>query len=169
MIVSMIAAIAKNNVIGKDNQLIWNLPKDMKFFMDSTMNRHIIMGRKNYESIPIKYRPLKNRVNIIVTRNSAFKADNCIVVSSILDGLKFAKEKGESECFIIGGGQIYQHALDQEIVDKLYLTHINSDFDGDTFFPNINYKKWSSKLLFSNAADERNPHDFKVIEYSKKI
>lgn len=168
MIVSMIAAVANNNVIGKDNQLIWDLPKDMKFFMDTTMNRHIIMGRKNYESIPVKFRPLKKRVNIIVTRNLAYKAANCIVVSSVLDGLKFAKKSGESECFIIGGGQIYQHALDQDLVDKLYLTHIKSDFEGDTFFPKINYGKWDSKLLFNNTADDKNPHDFQVIEYVKK-
>ena len=169
MIVSMIAAIANNNVIGKDNQLIWDLPRDMKFFMDTTMNRHIIMGRKNFESIPVKYRPLKNRVNIIVTRNSSYKADNCIVVSNILEGLNFARQKGEGECFIIGGGQIYQHALDQELVDKLYLTHINSDFEGDTFFPEINYEKWDSKIIFNNTVDDKNPHDFQVIEYVKKI
>ena len=168
MIVSMIAAIANNNVIGKDNKLIWDLPRDMKFFMDSTMNRHIIMGRKNFESIPVKFRPLKNRVNIIVTRNSSYRADNCIVVSNILDGINFARQKGESECFIIGGGQIYQYALDQELVDKLYLTHINSDFEGDTFFPEINYEKWDSKIIFNNTVDDKNPHDFQVIEYVKK-
>ena len=111
MIVSMIAAIAKNNVIGKNNQLIWNLPRDMKFFMDSTMNRHIIMGRKNFESIPNKYRPLKNRVNIIVTRNKNYEANSCKVVSSVQEGLEYAKKNGEAECFIIGGGQIYKQKM----------------------------------------------------------
>ena len=87
MIVSMIAAVAQNRVIGKNNQLIWNLPKDMKFFMDSTMGRHIIMGRKNYDSIPSKYRPLKNRTNIIVTRNQKYSAKGCVVVNSIIEGV----------------------------------------------------------------------------------
>lgn len=169
MIVSMIAAIAKNNVIGKDNQLIWDLPRDMKFFMDSTMNRHIIMGRKNFESIPSKYRPLRNRENIIVTRNENYEADNCKVVTSVKEGIEYANTNGEDECFIIGGGQIYKHALDLGLVDKMYLTHINSDFNGDTYFPEINYTQWDSKVIFTNTADEKNPHDFQVIEYSKKL
>ena len=88
MIVSLIAAVAKNNVIGRDNQLIWNLPKDMKFFMDTTMNHHILMGRKNFESIPMKYRPLKNRTNIIISRNNEYVAEGCILVSSIDEGIK---------------------------------------------------------------------------------
>ncbi|MAP01986.1 MAG: diacylglycerol kinase [Flavobacteriales bacterium] len=167
MIVSMIAAVAQNRVIGKNNQLIWNLPKDMKFFMDSTMGRHIIMGRKNYDSIPLKYRPLKNRTNIIVTRNQKYSAKGCIVVNSIIEGVAYAKKNGEKECFIIGGGQIYQQALDQNIVDKLYITHIDSNFDGDTFFPEVDYTKWKSTLIFSNIANESNPHDFKVMVYEK--
>ena len=167
MIVSMIAAVAKNRVIGKNNQLIWDLPKDMKFFMDTTMGRHIIMGRKNFDSIPTKYRPLKNRTNIIVTRNNSFSADGCIVVNTILDGISHAKKNGEKECFIIGGGQIYQQALDLNIVDKLYITHIDTDFDGETFFPKVNFNIWKSSLLFDNIANQKNPHDFKVVVYTK--
>jgi dihydrofolate reductase len=167
MIVSMIAAVAKNRVIGKNNQLIWDLPKDMKFFMDSTMGKHIIMGRKNFDSIPLKYRPLKNRTNIIVTRNNNFTADGCIVVNTILSGVNYAKKNGEKECFIIGGGQIYQQALDLNIVDKLYITHIDTDFDGDTFFPEINFNKWESSLIFDNIANQKNPHNFKIVVYTK--
>ena len=167
MIVSLIAAVAKNNVIGRDNQLIWNLPKDMKFFMDTTMNHHILMGRKNFESIPMKYRPLKNRTNIIISRNNEYVAEGCVLVSSIDEGIKHAKANNEKECFIIGGGQIYQHALDLGIVDRLYITHIDENFAGDTFFPEINYNEWKGDLLFSHVADEKNPHSFRVMKYNK--
>ena len=167
MIVSMIAAVAKNRVIGKNNQLIWNLPKDMKFFMDSTMGKFIITGRKNYESIPEKYRPLKNRTNIIVTRNHNYIAKGCTVVNSISDGINLARENGEEECFIIGGGQIYQQALEGKMVDKLYITHVDGEFEGDTFFPEVDYNNWKSTLVMSNEADQKNPLDFSVIIYEK--
>jgi len=167
MIVSMIAAVAKNRVIGKNNQLIWNLPKDMKFFMDSTMGKFIITGRKNYESIPEKYRPLKNRTNIIVTRNYNYIAQGCTVVNSISDGINLARENGEEECFIIGGGQIYQQALEGKMVDKLYITHVDGEFEGDTFFPEVDYNNWKSTLVMSNEADQKNPLDFSVIIYEK--
>jgi len=88
MKVSIIVAIAHNNVIGKDNDLVWHLPKDMKFFMDTTLNHYVIMGRKNYDSIPEKYRPLKNRTNVVVTRKQGFKASECVVVNSIEEGIK---------------------------------------------------------------------------------
>ena len=167
MIVSMIAAVAKNRVIGKNNQLIWNLPKDMKFFMDSTMGKYIITGRKNYESIPEKYRPLKNRTNIIVTRNHNYLAEGCTVVNSISDGINLARENGEEECFIIGGGQIYRQALEGKMVDKLYITHVDGEFEGDTFFPEVDYNNWKSTLVMSNEADKKNPLDFSVIVYEK--
>ena len=106
MKVSIIVAIAHDNVIGKNNDLVWHLPKDMKFFMDSTLNHYVIMGRRNYDSIPEKYRPLKNRTNVVVTRNTDFQAPDCVVVSSIQQGIEAAQENGDKECFIIGGGQI---------------------------------------------------------------
>ena len=168
MIVSLIAAIAKNNVIGKNNRLIWNLPKDMRFFMDTTMDHHVIMGRKNFESIPEKYRPLKNRTNIIVTKNQNYNALNCLVTNSIKKGIAYAENNGETECFIIGGGQIYKLALELKLVNRMYITHINETFDGDTFFPEVNYKMWSSELLTNHRADENNPHDFKIMKYDKK-
>ena len=92
MKVSIIVAIAHDNVIGKNNDLVWHLPKDMKFFMDTTLNHPVIMGRKNFESIPKKYRPLKNRTNIIITKNNTYKADGCLVVNTIEDSLTKAKE-----------------------------------------------------------------------------
>ena len=167
MIVSMIAAVASNGVIGKDNDLIWDLPKDMKFFMDTTRGHHVIMGRRNYDSIPEKYRPLKGRANVIVTRQVGLDLEGCDVVNSIEEGIRIAKESGESECFIIGGGQIYKKALELGVVDKMYLTHIEDSFDGDTFFPEFDTQNWSTETIMSHLKDETNPHSFEVLAYSK--
>jgi dihydrofolate reductase len=103
MIVSIIVAASSNNVIGKDNDLIWHLPVDMNFFKTKTNSHHVIMGRKNFESIPHKYRPLPNRTNIIITRKEDYIADNCIVKNNLVDAINHAKKNHEKEVFIIGG------------------------------------------------------------------
>ena len=167
MIVSLIAAVPANGAIGKDNKLIWDLPKDMKFFMDSTMNHNIIMGRKNFESIPKKYRPLRNRTNIIVTRNTNYKAENCHVTHSIQAAIDIANQNNESECFIIGGGEIYRQSLEIGVVDRMYITHIKTSFEGDTFFPKVDWTKWKKRNLFSHLSDSENQHDFDVVCYEK--
>lgn len=167
MIVSLIVAISNNKVIGKNNQLIWNLPKDMKFFMDTTLGHPVIMGRKNFESIPEKFRPLKNRTNIIITRNKNYEALDCKVVHSIKESLK-CMDFGNEEVFVIGGGEIYRKFLELDLIDKMYITHIDEFFDGDTFFPDFNLDKWISKEILNHQKDNENPHDFKVIEYYKK-
>tara|TARA_B100000768_G_scaffold143849_1_gene136161 strand:+ start:922 stop:1431 length:510 start_codon:yes stop_codon:yes gene_type:complete len=167
MIISIIVAISKNQVIGKNNQLIWHLPKDMKFFMDTTMNTVVIMGRKNYESIPKKYRPLKNRKNIIITRNKLYEAEGCIVVNSIDESLNFLNNVEKKEVFVIGGGEIYKKFLEKGLIDRMYVTHIDEYFDGDTFFPKINYDFWKSSEILNHRKDEINPHDFKVTVYDK--
>jgi len=167
MIVSLIVAISNNKVIGKNNQLIWNLPKDMKFFMDTTLGHPVIMGRKNFESIPEKFRPLKNRTNIIITRNKNYEALDCKVVHSIKESLK-CMDFGNEEVFVIGGGEIYRKFLELDLIDKMYITHIDDFFDGDTFFPDFNLDKWISKEILNHQKNDENPHDFKVIEYYKK-
>ena len=167
MIVSLIVAISNNKVIGKNNQLIWNLPKDMKFFMDTTLGHPVIMGRKNFESIPEKFRPLKNRTNIIITRNKNYEALDCKVVHSIKESLK-CMDFGNEEVFVIGGGEIYRKFLELDLIDKMYITHIDEFFDGDTFFPDFNLDKWISKEILNHQKDNENPHNFKVIEYYKK-
>ena len=118
MKVSLIAALGSNREIGKDNDLIWHLPKDMKFFTETTTNHFVIMGRKNYDSIPEKYRPLKNRTNVIVTRQKGFHAENCVVVNSVEEGIALAKFEGETECFIIGGAQIYDYSLKHDLAEE---------------------------------------------------
>ena len=168
MIVSIIVAASENNVIGNNNDLIWRLPKDMKFFKDTTKEHHVIMGRKNFESIPHKFRPLPNRQNIVVTRNKKYIADGCLVVTSIEEGLNIAKKNKEKETFIIGGGQIYKLALELNLVDKIYLTRIHHSFDGDTFFPELD-KKWKETERIDHQADEKNEYDYSFIIFEKNI
>lgn len=142
MIRSIIVAIAKNNAIGKNNDLIWHIPEDMRFFKMTTNGHCIITGRKNYESIPEKFRPLPNRTNIVVTRNVEYQAEGAIVLNSIETALNYANSLNEEEVFIIGGGQIYSEALNLGLVDKMYITHVDKAFEADTFFPTLEIEKW---------------------------
>ena len=162
MIVSLIVAVSENGVIGKDNDLIWHLPNDMRFFKETTMGHHVIMGRKNFESIPHKYRPLPNRTNIVITRQSYYKAEGCIVINSVEAALEIAKQNGDTEPFIIGGGQIYKIALENNLVDRIYLTKVHHSFEGDTFFPELN-TEWKEIARIDNKADEKHSYDYDFI------
>jgi dihydrofolate reductase len=168
MKVSLIAALGANREIGKDNDLIWHLPKDMKFFTETTTNHFVIMGRKNYDSIPDKYRPLKNRTNVIVTRQEGFHAENCVVVNSVEEGIELAKFEGETECFIIGGAQIYDYAIQHDLADRMYLTHIQESFEADAFFPKFDPENWFCKEIDRHAKDEKNIYDFVIDQYDRK-
>ncbi|MBT4775795.1 MAG: dihydrofolate reductase [Crocinitomicaceae bacterium] len=166
--VSLIAAVAENGVIGRNNDLIWHLPGDMNFFRTTTTGHHVIMGRKNYESIPEKYRPLVNRTNIIVTRNKNYSADNCLIFHSLKDAIDHALNAGDEEPFIIGGGQIYQLALENNFIERMYLTHVHESFDGDTFFPEFDEDQWNLTSVKMNEADSKNIHPFTISVYDKK-
>ena len=148
MKVSLIVAMDKNRGIGKNNDLMWHLPNDMRFFKETTENQLVVMGRKNYDSIPEKYRPLPNRKNIILTRNSNFKARDCDVFYSLDDVLVAYANEAEKTIFIIGGGQIYTLALAAGVVDEMFITHIHGDYDADTFFPEFDESEWKKELLF---------------------
>lgn len=165
MTISLIVAVAENGVIGKNNQLPWHLPSDMKFFRDTTMGHCVIMGRKNYDSIPLKYRPLEGRTNIIVTRQKDFKAGGCIVVNSVEVALEVAKKKNEIEVFIIGGADIFKQTID--IADKLYYTKIYHSFDGDVFFPKIDENKWKLIMQTDMKPGEKNKFPFSFCVYEK--
>ena len=167
MIVSLIAAVAKNGVIGKDNDLVWHLPKDMKFFKDTTLNHHVLMGRKNYLSIPPKYRPFTNRTNIVVTRQKNFQAEKCQVVNSIQEGIEIGKANGEEEFFIIGGGQIYKHSIENKLVDRMYITWIDEEFEGDTYFPEVDFSDWKEIGRENFEPDERNLYPFSIVTYER--
>lgn len=166
MIISMIAAVSKNQVIGKNNDLPWKLPDDMKFFMETTKGHHAIMGRKNYESIPHKFKPLPNRTNIVVTRQNNFNAPGCIVVDSLEKGLAIARDNQEAEAFIIGGAEIYK--LGMPYANRLYLTEINAEIQGDTFFPQYDKAKWREISRVHHGKDERHSYEFDFVIYDKK-
>ncbi|MEC8610241.1 MAG: dihydrofolate reductase [Bacteroidota bacterium] len=166
MIISLIVAVSENNVIGKDNDLVWNLPDDMKFFKKTTNGHFVIMGRKNYESIPEKFRPLPNRTNVIITRQTNFQAKDCLVVNDINQALDLAKNAQEQEAFIIGGGQIYQLALQNDLVDRIYLTRIHDEFEGDTFFPELS-EQWKEVHRQWHPADEKHNSSFSFITLEK--
>jgi dihydrofolate reductase len=159
MIVSMIAAMAKDRVIGLNGSMPWHLPADLAHFKRSTMGCPVIMGRKTYDSIG---RPLPGRENIVLSRSSSLKLKGCVVVSTLEDAL--SKLGDASEVFIIGGQQLYQQAL--PLADRLYLTHIDAEFEGDTFFPDYSGIQWKQLSIESLSGDEKNawPYRFEILE-----
>tara|TARA_Y100000782_G_scaffold115604_1_gene161405 strand:- start:9251 stop:9769 length:519 start_codon:yes stop_codon:yes gene_type:complete len=165
--VSLIAAVAENAAIGKDNDLIWYLPRDLKFFKDTTAGHAVIMGRRNYHSIPEKYRPLPGRENIVVTFQEAFAAPGCKVTNSVEEAIELAIKDGDEEPFIIGGGQIYKYALEQDLVDRLYITRVHESFDGDTFFPSYDESKWQLVWSEKHDPDHRHKYGFTFYQYDK--
>lgn len=167
MKISLIVAMGKNNAIGKDNQLLWHLPADMKFFKETTTGHCVLTGRKNYESIPEKFRPLPNRTNIVVTRNAAYDAPGAHVVDSIEAGIEWAKAQGETELFIIGGGQIYMDCMVKNLATHLYITHVDGIFEADTFFPAFNPQKWRKMNSSWNPADDKNPYSYEFATYTR--
>lgn len=165
MTISMIAALAKNGVIGKANDLPWHLPDDMKYFMNTTKGHHVIMGRKNYESLPEKFRPLPNRVSIVVTRQKDYQAKGCSIVHQLEEGVKLAEANGEQELFIIGGAEIYK--LGMPLADQLYLTEIDATIDGDTIFPLYRKELWKEISRQHHPADDRHQFAFDFVIYKK--
>ncbi|MGD8744170.1 MAG: dihydrofolate reductase [Candidatus Woesebacteria bacterium] len=162
MIVSLIAAVSENYVIGNKGKIPWNLPADLKRFKKITMGHHIIMGRETFESIG---KPLPGRKNIVVSRNKKYEAEGCRVVHSLKDALEIAKTNKEDEVFVIGGEQIYSLALPR--ADKIYLTKVKKNYEGDTFFPEMDMNNWkvTSKESFKSNGD--NPLAFEFIIYEK--
>ena len=153
MKVSIVVAAAENNTIGKNNQLLWHLPDDLKHFKNITTGGTIIMGRKTFESIG---KPLPNRISIVITTQKNYDAKGAIVVSSLAVALEKCKNK--EEVFIIGGGEIYKHSL--PVVDCIYLTKVHQNFDGDTFFPVLNAGEWKVITEVKHAADDKNLFDY---------
>lgn len=168
MIVSAIAAVADNGVIGRNNDLPWHLPDDMAFFKRTTLGHPIITGRKNYESVPPKFRPLKGRLNIVITRDPAYEAPGAVVVTSLEAALERAKEEHKEEVFIIGGGQIFREALEKNLIDRLYLTLVHADVKGDTHFPPIDAADWQEKSRERHEADDRHANPFSFVTLDRK-
>jgi dihydrofolate reductase len=166
MEISAIAALSRNRVIGRDNDLPWKLPDDMRFFMETTKGHHVIMGRKNYDSLKGKFKPLPDRTNIIITRQKNLQAPGCIILNDIEAAVDVARKNSETECFIIGGSEIYKLAM--PLTTRLYLTEIDAEIDGDTFFPSIDKSRWQEVSRTHHNADERHKYAFDFVRYDKK-
>lgn len=165
MIISLIAALAKNRVIGRNNDLPWRLPDDMKFFMQTTKGHHVIMGRKNYDSLKEKFKPLPDRTNIVVTRQKNLQAPGCIIVNNVDQAFVIARQNKEPEAFVIGGAEIY--ALTMDGANKLYLTEIDADIPGDTYFPEFDKKEWKEVSRTHHAADDKHRFSFDFVIYER--
>lgn len=163
MLISMIAAMAKNRVIGADNDMPWHLPADLAHFKRTTLGKPIIMGRRTYQSIG---RALPGRLNIVVSRDPAYKLEDATVVSNCEQAIEVARLEGVDEVMIIGGGTIYQHFL--PYCNRLYLTEIDLDVPGDTYFPDYqSVSTWQEKEREAHRKDEKNPYDYAFITLQK--
>ncbi|NVK52401.1 MAG: dihydrofolate reductase [Flavobacteriaceae bacterium] len=161
--ITIIAAIANNNALGKDNDLIWHLPADLKRFKKVTSGHHIIMGRNTFESIG---KPLPNRTTVIITRNKNYKAEGCVVVHSLEAAFEVAKN--DTHIFIIGGAQIYKQAIASTIVNQLDITEVHHTFDADVYFPEIDTAVWQETSREYFAADAKNKYNYSFVSYTRR-
>ena len=159
--VGLIVAMAKNRAIGKNNDLLWHLPNDLKFFKKTTSGHAILMGRKTFESIG---KPLPNRENIVVTRDRNYSAEGVTVVHDIEEGIKRATS---DVVFIGGGGHIYEQAM--PMVSEMYVTLVDETIPGDTFFPDIDWEEWIMEWSEFHQQDEKNPFHHAFFKYKRKI
>jgi dihydrofolate reductase len=149
--ISLIAAVAQNRALGKDGQLLWHLPEDMRYFRETTRGKPVIMGRKTWESLPDVFRPLPGRRNIVISRNPAYDAPGATLAGSLEEAVRLAQD--DAEVFVIGGAEIYRQAL--PLAQRLYLTEVARDFDADAFFPEFSASDWTeiSRSAAKNCAD----------------
>jgi dihydrofolate reductase (trimethoprim resistance protein) len=162
LLISIIAAMDNNRVIGKNNDIPWRLPKEWQYVRKTTMGHPIIMGRKNYESIG---RVLPGRRNIILTRDQAYSAEGCEIVHSAEDAIKVCQN--EDEIFVFGGEQVYNLFL--PYVGKMYITIIDYEFDGDTYFPKVNFEEWNEVFVQKGITDKENPYSYYYYVYEKRV
>ena len=163
MIVSLVVAAAENNVIGKNNQLLWHLPNDLKFFKNTTWGMVVIMGRKTFESVN---KPLPGRINIVITRQSDWATEEVITATDLNDALKKAAETNCKEIFVIGGGEIYKQSM--AIANKIYITRVHTAPDGDTFFPVIDESNWELTSNEDFEADAKHAYAYSFQIWKRK-
>lgn len=164
---SLIAAVASNNVIGKDNDLIWYIPEDLKYFKRTTSGKPVVMGRKTFESIVDRIgKPLPNRRNIVITRQSDYDALGADVVSDINTGIFQGKQAAEGEFFILGGAQIYAETIN--LCDRLYITEVHKDYEGDSHFPKIDPAIWTETQREDHKGDGQDIPDYSFVIYERK-
>ena len=157
----LIAAIAENNALGKNNGLLWHLPKDFKRFKEITSGHHIIMGRKTFESFP---KPLPNRVHVIITRQNYYVCEGCIVVQDLEKAIAVCPKN--EDIFVIGGGEIYSQSI--SIADQLDITRVHHSFEADVYFPEIDLKLWELTAEVFNPKDEKHLYDFTFETFVRK-
>lgn len=160
--ITIIAAIAKNNALGKNNDLIWHLPADLKRFKKVTTGHHILMGRNTFESIG---RPLPNRTTIIITKNEQYVQEGCLIANSVEQALEMAHD--DDQIFIIGGAQVYEYAMKHDFADALDITLVHHEFEADVYFPEIDPTVWRRVEREDFIADEKNKFDYSFIRYKK--
>ena len=165
---ALIVAMSQNRVIGRNNKLPWYLPGDLKYFKQATMSKPIIMGRKTWDSIG---RPLPGRMNVVISRNSEWQAPTGTVAAQSLEEALVKAEahaelEGGNEVMIIGGGQIYTEAL--PIVDRMYVTLVHAEVDGDAFFPEVSWEAWEEIGREDFAAADNNPYDYSFVVYQRR-
>ncbi|MBC7850858.1 MAG: dihydrofolate reductase [Chitinophagaceae bacterium] len=166
MLLSAVVAASQNNVIGKNNQLLWKLPNDMKFFKNTTWAMPVIMGRKTFESLG---KPLTGRTNIVITRQQEKLIDGAHVVSSFDEAIVAAKASDAKEAYVIGGGEIYKQSMN--LLHRVYLTRVETVIDGDTYFPQLELSEWEllSELKFTEDSKHAYPYAFQIWERKKSV
>jgi dihydrofolate reductase len=160
--ISIIVAIADNNAIGKDNQLLWHLSEDLRRFKRLTTGHTVVMGKRTFESLP--FRPLKNRRNIVITDTEGEEIDGCEMAYSIEEAIE--KMDDGKENFIIGGGSVYRQFL--PLATRLYITRVKHSFNADTFFSEIDFSEWMLLEKLENEPDEKNPYPYDFLTYKRK-
>lgn len=160
--ITIIAAIAKNNELGKNNDLIWRLPADLKRFKKRTSGHFILMGRNTFESIG---RPLPNRTTVIITRNKDYFKEGCLIAHSLEQAIEMSKD--EEQVFVIGGAQVYENAIENDLADVLDITLVHEEFDADVFFPEIDLNIWKEVAREDFEADEKNKLAYSFVRYEK--
>jgi len=163
MIISLLVAVSENNVIGNRGELPWKLPNDLKHFKDVTVGHPIIMGRKTYESIG---RVLPDRLNIIISRQEDYEVKDAVVVHSFEEALKRCEYEETGEVCVIGGGEIYKQAL--PFVNRIHLTRVHTDIEGDTVFPELFDGDWKQLNCEEHKADDKHAYDYSFLEYVRK-
>ena len=163
MLISLIVAASSNSAIGRDNQLLWHLPNDMKFFKNTTWGMPVVMGRKTFESMG---KALNGRTNIVITRQKDWQADGVKVVDSLDGALTVAADADAKEIFVVGGGEIYRQAL--PLCHRIYMTRVFTEIDGDTFFPEIDPAHWTLLSELPFVKDAKHPYDYSFQVWERK-
>ncbi|MDB5230633.1 MAG: dihydrofolate reductase [Chitinophagaceae bacterium] len=164
MILSHVVAAAENNAIGKNNQLLWHLPNDLKFFKNATWALPVLMGRKTFEALSGK--PLNGRVNMVMTKQKDWKAEGVVTVHTLADAVFFAKENGYNQLQIIGGGEIYKETLSK--TNRLYITRVHASLEGDAYYPEFDKKDWQLVHDDAHPADEKHAYAYSFQTWMRK-